>query len=71
MLPSPFFPIWHAFEGLALVVLATAGYADGGSSAQMGRPPASRGDPLPIPTGTITRGTRLDGLLNEYVRQGA
>jgi hypothetical protein len=24
VLPSPFFPMWHAFEGLALVVLAVA-----------------------------------------------
>jgi hypothetical protein len=74
MLPSPFFPIWHTFEGLALLPLAVAvlvlsftwsrsrgvriwsvigllavlsaalggytfvrsGFADGGSSAQMG-----------------------------------
>ena len=74
MLPSPFFPVWHALEGLALVLLAVAvlvlsfswsmsrgvriwsvvgllsmlsaalggflflrsGFADGGSSAQMG-----------------------------------
>jgi len=24
LLPTPFFPVWHAFEGLALVVLAVA-----------------------------------------------
>jgi len=24
ILPTPFFPVWHAFEGLALVVLAVA-----------------------------------------------
>jgi len=74
LLPSPFFPIWHAFQGVALVLMAvavlvlsfawsrstgvrvwsvvgllgvlsaalggyqfvTSGYADGGSSAQMG-----------------------------------